>query len=1075
MTEKNVPCSELGDVHLAEVYLQQKSIGGSETSVQMGGGVFTDRDEGTSLQSMESIFKYAIFHYNRLAKDAHNLTHKINLQAETLNLISSGSTLKTVEDVCSLIHQRRVQGIFGPPYIELATLAHSICCHINIPFINVCSNCYDPENLAGDAEEQWDNVTRHDCVSINLYPSNAELNIAFHNLTHKLHWNKFIIIYDIESGLTRLQRVLNDPGLNQTDILVRPFTHINDRSALLDAIGREVFNIILDLNDLHTHAVLKMALQMGMISSSYHFVLTTLNIDSYDLEDFKYNFVNLTAFRLFRRDDQRVKSAMDSFFVFKTMPTDDINQRLFTTSVALWVDAVLAYAYAYDKLITSYGGFRNEAIRPNISCVEDNKWPLGTELGLKFNEISFDGITGIVKFTPSGKRTGFELDIVHLTETGLTKIGVWSRERGANFTLISSSRGTLFNSTLIVTTIIGAPFVIYKHSENATVILNQTYSNSEFEGFCIDLLDELSRELKFYYKIKPITTGRYDDMVEEVRNKVADLAVAPLTINYAREKKIDFTKPFLSLGIAILFKLPKPEKPGLFSFLSPLSLEIWIYTFAAIFTVSFILLLIARCSPDEWRNPYPCDAEYDYLENRFTVSNTLWFSIGTLMQQGSDVSPSAISTRLVSGIWWFFTLILISSYTANLAAFLTVEKLVNPIESAEDLVKQTKIKYGLVSGGSTEQFFRESTIPVYQAMWKFMSNNPEVFAKNSQEGIDRVKSESYAFFMESTSIEYTVQRECNLTQIGGLLDNKGYGIGLPEGSPHRERFSEIILDLQEKGIIQKSYNKWWKGKGTCSSDKKDSKANPLGLTNVGGIFVVLLGGIVLSIFVAILEFLWHARKNHADRRVSLFIRIRFRFILGHFYNYNKKQKKYFQHSVWWELLKEVRFSIQCGASNRKALVTRRCSQCEHDADPCTLAHHPHRRSSSLASVNFGRTSKTRTTIEKTPELDKFDTVLMLATEQRNHSDSYSRRHHSSMRSQRKKSPSLLLVEQQPSNHVHRIQTQQTPLNKNPDSSAKYGLKSHRGEDDNGNSADINASLNSSLSTNSRFPLRVSRL
>ncbi|CAF5110646.1 unnamed protein product, partial [Rotaria socialis] len=48
-------------------------------------------------------------------------------------------------------------------------------------------------------------------------------------------------------------------------------------------------------------------------------------------------------------------------------------------------------------------------------------------------------------------------------------------------------------------------------------------------------------------------------------------------------------------------------------------------------------------------------------------------------------------------------------------------------------------------------------------MWKFMSNNPEVFAKNSQEGIDRVKSESYAFFMESTSIEYTVQRECNLT------------------------------------------------------------------------------------------------------------------------------------------------------------------------------------------------------------------------------------------------------------------------------------------------------------------------
>jgi hypothetical protein len=30
-----------------------------------------------------------------------------------------------------------------------------------------------------------------------------------------------------------------------------------------------------------------------------------------------------------------------------------------------------------------------------------------------------------------------------------------------------------------------------------------------------------------------------------------------------------------------------------------------------------------------------------------------------------------------------------------------------------------------------------------------------------------------------------------------------------------------------------------------------------------------LGGVFLSLLVAILEFLWHARKNHANRRVSL--------------------------------------------------------------------------------------------------------------------------------------------------------------------------------------------------------------
>ncbi len=183
------------------------------------GGVFTDRDEGTESQSMENIFKYAIFHYNRLAKDAHSLSFKIRIKEETLGLIAAESAIQTVHDglsnidrdfpyfsvvffflVCSLVHQRRVQGIFGPPYPELATLVHSICYHVDIPFINVCSSCYDVENPDENVNDEIDAIQRRDRMSINLYPSNQDLNIAFHNLTHQLKWTKFLIIYDMDSG-----------------------------------------------------------------------------------------------------------------------------------------------------------------------------------------------------------------------------------------------------------------------------------------------------------------------------------------------------------------------------------------------------------------------------------------------------------------------------------------------------------------------------------------------------------------------------------------------------------------------------------------------------------------------------------------------------------------------------------------------------------------------------------------------------------------------------------------------------------------------------------------------------------
>lgn len=99
----------------------------------------------------------------------------------------------------------------------------------------------------------------------------------------------------------------------------------------------------------------------------------------------------------------------------------------------------------------------------------------------------------------------------------------------------------------------------------------------------------------------------------------------------------------------------------------------------------------------------------------------------------------AVSTRMVAGMWWFFTLIMISSYTANLAAFLTVERMDSPIESAEDLAKQTKIKYGVLNGGSTASFFRNSNFSTYQRMWSFMeASKPSVFTSSNIEGVERV-------------------------------------------------------------------------------------------------------------------------------------------------------------------------------------------------------------------------------------------------------------------------------------------------------------------------------------------------
>lgn len=67
----------------------------------------------------------------------------------------------------------------------------------------------------------------------------------------------------------------------------------------------------------------------------------------------------------------------------------------------------------------------------------------------------------------------------------------------------------------------------------------------------------------------------------------------------------------------------------------------------------------------------------------------------------------------------------------------------------------------------------------YQQIWDFMqAHRSEVMVKDNNLGVAKAETEKYAFFMESTSIEYITQRRCNLTSYGGRLDEKGYGIAM---------------------------------------------------------------------------------------------------------------------------------------------------------------------------------------------------------------------------------------------------------------------------------------------------------
>ncbi|XP_068126706.1 glutamate receptor ionotropic, kainate 1 isoform X1 [Hyperolius riggenbachi] len=835
----------------------------SQTSQQVLriGGIF-ETQENEPVNMEELAFKFAVTNINRNRTLMPNTTLTYDIQR--INLFDSFEASRRACDQLAL----GVAALFGPSHSSSVSAVQSICNALEVPHI----------------QTRWKHpsVDNKDTFFINLHPDYAAISRAVLDLVLHYSWKTVTVVYEDSTGLIRLQELIKAPSRYNIKIKIRqlPSGNKDARPLLKEMKKAKEFYVIFDCSHETAAEILKQILSMGMMTEYYHYFFTTMDLFALDLEPYRYSGVNMTGFRLLNIDNPQVSSVVDKWSMERLQappkPETGLLDGMMTTDAALMYDAVYMVAVATQRAI--------QMTVSSLQCHRHKPWRFGPRFMNLIKEARWDGLTGRITFNRTdGLRREFDLDIISLKEDGMEKapgettshlnkvwkkIGVWNSNIGLNMTDNQKDKSTnitdsLANRTLIVTTILEDPYVMYKKSDKPL------YGNDRFEGYCLDLLKELSNILGFTYEVKLVGDGKYgaqndkgewNGMVRELIDHKADLAVAPLTITYVREKVIDFSKPFMTLGISILYRKPNGTNPGVFSFLNPLSPDIWMYVLLACLGVSCVLFVIARFTPYEWYNPHPCNPDSDVVENNFTLLNSFWFGVGALMQQGSELMPKALSTRIVGGIWWFFTLIIISSYTANLAAFLTVERMESPIDSADDLAKQTKIEYGAVRDGSTMTFFKKSKISTYEKMWAFMSSRQQTaLVKNNDEGIQRVLTTDYALLMESTSIEFVTQRNCNLTQIGGLIDSKGYGVGTPIGSPYRDKITIAILQLQEEGKLHMMKEKWWRGNGCPEEDSKEASA--LGVENIGGIFIVLAAGLVLSVFVAIGEFIYKSRKN----------------------------------------------------------------------------------------------------------------------------------------------------------------------------------------------------------------------
>ncbi|XP_020297391.1 glutamate receptor 1 isoform X10 [Pseudomyrmex gracilis] len=794
-------------------------------------------EQGTD--EVQSAFKFAMMNYN----NQNNTTRKFELQA-FVDVINTADAYKLSRLICNQF-SRGVFSMLGAVSPDSFDTLHSYSNTFQMPFVTP----WFPEKVINRYLNGYNKV---------LTPSSGLLDFAismrpdYHrtiiDTVRYYGWKKIIYLYDSHDGLLRLQQIYQGLKPGNESFQVETVKRIQNMSEAIDFLRslEELSRwsnkyVVLDCpTDMAKDIVVSHVRDVALGKRTYHYLLSGLIMDDrWESEVIEYGAINITGFRIVDATRPHVKDFLAGWHRMDPNTFQGAGRESISAQAALMYDAVFVLVEAFNKFLrkrTDKNSTRrigtpgsnqptNGTEKKALDCYNNRNWVTPWEYGDKISrllrKVEIEGLTGEIRFNDDGRRQNYTLHVVEMTvNSAMVKVAEWTDETG--FQAIAAKYVRLRpheiekNKTYIVTTILEPPYLM-KKDPSETLIGNDIY-----EGYCKDLADMIAKKLGISYELRIVKDQKYgtenidvpggwDGMIGELIRKEADIAIGPLTITSERERVVDFSKPFMSLGISIMIKKPVKQKPGVFSFLNPLSKEIWVCVIFSYIGVSIVLFIVSRFSPYEWRvltisgstdsaisgrndpslqHPHtPQGSPHmptSSMANDFSIVNSLWFALAALMQQGCDISPRSISGRIAGSVWWFFTLILISSYTANLAAFLTIERMVTPINSPEDLAAQTEVQYGTLNEGSTRDFFRKSQISLYSKMWEFMNSRKHVFVKSYEEGIRRVRASKgkYALLIESPTNEYVNEREpCDTMKVGRNFNTKGYGVATPLGSP----------------------------------------------------------------------------------------------------------------------------------------------------------------------------------------------------------------------------------------------------------------------------------------------------